>query len=204
MANNIPNYERAVLDAALDGSGLPTAHVRYQATRQGGQVTRCHTFPALNGAAYTNAAHSYNAVSLLLVLWPATYNGEEPPLRLVKALLWHDVGEGWMGDVPATAKWMDAEFCALYERLEARVLKVLDLLPELTPSEQAWLDAMDKLELLLWAREQQMMGNRYAESIREKLMEYFARMNGEGLIENFVWDYILFYAIPLHDDRIDQ
>jgi len=129
---------------------LPTL-VRVAATREGGAVRRCHIVP--HHGLYNVAQHSYGAVSLLLILHP------DPPLALIKAVQWHDVAERWLGDMPAPAKMVNAELAAEYELTEARILSRLGLLPNLTAGEKAWLRAVDVLDLWMWSREEERMGN---------------------------------------------
>lgn len=126
-------------------------HLQVKATREAGAVRRCHIVP--HHGQYNIAQHSYGAVSLLLLLHP------DPSLNLIKAVQWHDVGERWLGDMPAPAKWSNPELGRVYEAAEARVLKALDLLPDLTRDEGRWLRAVDILDLLLWCREEAALGN---------------------------------------------
>ena len=66
--------------------------------RESGNVKRVHTIPVVGDVTYTVGSHSWNAVSLLYQL----HTG--PSHNLVKALLWHDCAERWMGDIPWPAK----------------------------------------------------------------------------------------------------
>lgn len=124
---------------------------RLAATREAGTVRRCHIVP--HHGQYNIAQHSYGAVSLLLLLHP------KPSLKLIKAVQWHDVAERWLGDVPAPAKWEHTELGEVYERAEAELLKRLGLFAQLTDLEQEWLKAVDTLELWLWCREEEALGN---------------------------------------------
>lgn len=126
-----------------------------RATREAGTVRRCHIVP--HHGQYNIAQHSYGAVSLLLLLHP------DPSLNLIKAVQWHDVGERWLGDMPAPAKFCNPELGAIYEATEEQLLKSLQLLPELTEEETSWLKAVDTLELLLWCREESSLGNKTVE-----------------------------------------
>ena len=71
---------------------------RVLAAREGGNVLRCHTVP--HHGQYSVGKHSYDALSLLLLLHP------NPSMNLVKATLWHDCAERFVGDMPAPAKWL--------------------------------------------------------------------------------------------------
>jgi 5'-deoxynucleotidase YfbR-like HD superfamily hydrolase len=127
---------------------------RVRAVREAGHVKRCHNMP-IHGE-YTVGKHSYDALSLLLVLHPAP----GPSLNLVKATLWHDSGERWWGDLPAPAKWANAHLKAIYERAEQNTLEEHGIHFDLTADEKIWLNAVDKLEFWLFCLDQQGMGNR--------------------------------------------
>lgn len=131
---------------------------RIAATREAGTVRRCHIVP--HHGQYNIAQHSYGAVSLLLLLHP------HPSLNLIKAVQWHDVAERWLGDVPAPAKWTHTELGEAYERAEEELLKRLGLFGELTDLEVAWLKAVDTLELWLWCREEEALGNEAVTAMR--------------------------------------
>lgn len=126
--------------------------IQIYAAREGGRVKRCHILPF--SGSYDNAQHSFNAVSLLLLLHPG------PSLELIKTLQWHDMGERWFGDMPATAKWSNPELKEVYERLEKACLAKLGFTFELLPEEQLWVKALDTMELWLWCREERFHGNK--------------------------------------------
>ena len=120
-------------------------------TRASGHVRRAHTFPHIGE--YTVGKHSFDALSLLFLLNP------EPSLRLVKAVLWHDLGERVMGDLPAPAKWNNPELAMAYEGAERKALatdhpSAYDAIANLTTEERIWLKTVDLLELLLWCNDQ--------------------------------------------------
>lgn len=145
---------------------------RLAATREAGTVRRCHIVP--HHGQYNIAQHSYGAVSLLLLLHP------KPSLKLIKAVQWHDVAERWLGDVPAPAKWDNTELGEVYERAETELLKRLGLFPELTELEQAWLKAVDTLELWLWCREEEALGNAAVTPMRRACEKVTEKRQLEG------------------------
>lgn len=140
-----------IRDADRRERALSPLLTRLAATREAGTVRRCHIVP--HHGQYNIAQHSYGAVSLLLLLHP------NPSLTLIKAVQWHDVAERWLGDIPAPAKWTHTELGEAYERAEEELLKRLGLFAQLTDPEQAWLKAVDTLELWLWCREEEALGN---------------------------------------------
>ena len=138
--------------------------------REAGSVERCHTIQ--HHGSYSVGRHSWDAAALLLVLHPS------PSVALVRAVLWHDVAERWTGDVPAIAKWDEPKLVQLLVQLEERVfdrLGLAGLLSSLSEEDAVWLDAVDKLELWLWANEQLRMGNRNAETVLSNLRSWFHR-----------------------------
>jgi len=126
-------------------------NAQLMAVREAGAVKRCHILPHIGH--YDVAQHCYGAVSLLLLLH------KEPSHNLIQAVLWHDVAERWLGDLPATAKWDHRLLGRVYEVAETEILRGLGLNVELTAEEAAWLKTVDLLELWLWSREQRSMGN---------------------------------------------
>lgn len=121
--------------------------------REAGNVKRCHTLP-IQGE-YTVATHSYHAVNLLLVLHPL------PSIELIKAVLWHDVAERWLGDTPAPAKWLDEKLKNIIESHEHEMLCKLGLSTLLSPNDEVWLKNIDGLEFLMFCEDQRAMGNRH-------------------------------------------
>jgi 5'-deoxynucleotidase YfbR-like HD superfamily hydrolase len=143
------------------------AHDRAKVLREAGAVERCHTIP--HHGSYSVGLHSFNAVNLLLCLHP------NPSMDLVKALLWHDAPERWIGDTPATALWSSDAFNESYLALEHMCLDRAGLLIQLTDEDERWLRAIDKLELLLWTFDQLALGNQLSQKIRAALVGWFER-----------------------------
>lgn len=145
---------------------------RILAIREGGQTQRCHTMPHHLGP-YNVAVHSYNALNLLLLLWP---ENELPSFNLVQAVLWHDIAERWTGDTPAPTKWASPELKALLDNLEQLVLDKLgigEVFKQLTREEAHWLTGVDLLELFIWAYEQSHFGNLAAGTMIERILALF-------------------------------
>lgn len=147
-----------------------TTTERVLAAREAGAVQRSHT--ARQHGDYTVGQHSYDALSLLFLLHP------DPSMNLVKAVLWHDAAERWLGDVPAPAKWDDEDLRIAYEKAERGVLRKWGFdegLKRLTDPEQDWLAAVDKLELWLWCMDQVAMGNQNIYGVRDRINDWFNR-----------------------------
>lgn len=122
-------------------------------TRQGSYVRRFHTKRLIGEQNIGH--HSFGVVSLILLLHP------NPTIALIKAAQWHDMAEQFIGDVPSPVLRAECEFGTIYDSLEKEFLsKNLNLhLRSLAPEELGWLWAVDKLECLLYSREQVQLGN---------------------------------------------
>ena len=139
------------------------------AMREAGNVERCHVAPHIGS--YTVGKHSYDAVSLLLLLHP------DPTVRLIRAVQWHDSAERWVGDMPATAKWVNPELGTQYELCETSVMNKVDVvagdLARLTDEERDWLNAVDKFELYMWCLDQEAFGNKHVQHFKANLEQWF-------------------------------
>lgn len=158
---------------------------KFLAIREGGQTQRCHTMQYIHP--YNVAIHSYNALSLLLVLHP------NPSVNLIKAVLWHDVPERWTGDVPSPAKWASTNLKEALDLLEQKILIALDIsdaFQQLTKEELQWLTAVDLLELWVWGKEQFQLGNT---DMQTMLMKVWYKVldcgvqEGIDFMNNFEW-----------------
>jgi 5'-deoxynucleotidase YfbR-like HD superfamily hydrolase len=125
--------------------------IQVKAVREAGLTRRAHVLPYQGS--YNIAQHSYGATSLLLLLNP------DPSLELIKAVMWHDVAERWLGDLPSPAKVFSKELKEIYEAEELKILKTLELFPGLSLMDQRWLKAVDIMDLWLWARENRAQGD---------------------------------------------
>lgn len=157
-------------------------HERVLALREAGHVKRCHVLHH-GDPGYTVGKHSYDALSLLLALHPS------PGLDLIKAVLWHDAGERWMGDVPAPVRRHNRELSESYSRIEEDLLEWLGVpVPSsLGESDRRWLAAVDSLEFLLWGLEQLELGNRRAAGAVGEVTTYLDNMDLPGPVEAVYW-----------------
>jgi hypothetical protein len=100
----------------------------------------------------------------------------DPSMNLIRAALWHDVTERWAGDTPAPAKYqINPELGRVLAETEDQIARTIGLRVDLTQEERQWLAAADVAELILWAREQYLMGNAYSLALiyngQERLMK---------------------------------
>ena len=167
------------------------------AIREGGQTQRCHTM--LYHGAYNVAIHSYNAVSLLLQLYPTA-----PSIALIRAVMWHDVPERWTGDVPTPAKMACPELRVVLDGLEKRILTSLgigELFTSLSGHERNWLNAVDLLELYIWACEQVAIGNTTAKDMVKQILQIFEERKDNTPLEvqHFVDNFIYTKSVECHN-----
>lgn len=123
-----------------------------QKIRQGGNVKRWHITPIIGEQ--TVAAHSWGVACILLELYP------EASANLIKAALYHDVAEGYTGDLPAQVKWEYEGLDKELKKVEARIEAKLGIQFELTTKEASLLKIADTLELLIFCVEQVTLGNK--------------------------------------------
>ena len=156
--------------------------------REGGAVERAHTVP--HHGSYNNAQHQWGAAMLYLQLHP------DPQMDTLSAILTHDLGERWVGDIPAPTKWAKPELKKVLSEMEQDCLDHLglddaDLLEE---EEARWLKAVDLLDLYLWTLDQQALGNQHVKVVTENILKYVddhADDLPEEVLEvydNFQWD----------------
>lgn len=149
--------------------------------RECSKVERCHTLP--HHGSYTDGQHSYDAAMLYIALCP------NPNWGVVGAFLVHDLGERWVGDLPAPVKWVDAELAQRHQALENRCLRALGFTINLNAEEACWLKAVDSLELWIWAHEQLAMGNAGAAVVIGNLNSYLSRTQLPEQVVAFIKDY---------------
>lgn len=169
------------------------------AIREGGQTKRAHTMQY--AGEYNVAIHSYNALSLLLLLYPG-----EPSVGLIKAVLWHDVPERWTGDVPAPAKWASPELKKILDDLEQTILEKIgigELYVGLRPEQLNWLNGVDLLELFIWAKEQKANGAYFADYMIDRIIGLISDRDREGKIPkeiiNFVANFKWSRSVECHE-----
>jgi hypothetical protein len=127
---------------------------QYEAVRRGGNVKRYHTHPYVV-VPQTVAHHTFNMLGILLALHP------HPSLQLIKAVLWHDVIEGEVGDTPSPTKWENDDLRTALEAAEARCAEKLGLAVAFFPDDDGphWLRFTDMFEGAMYCHDQRIMGN---------------------------------------------
>lgn len=130
--------------------------------RAGGLVKRWHCLPTIGQQ--TVAEHSAQALTILLILKP------DASSELIKAVLWHDSAEQYVGDVPAPSLRASPDFKREYECEEHRFLEeqhpaAYRAVAFLQGEDAYWLKAVDRLDAIMFMVEQRLLGNRHADRI---------------------------------------
>lgn len=177
------------------------------AFREAGQVRRAHTVTYLGE--YNIAMHCYNALSLLLVLYPNN-SDRFPSLNLIRAVLWHDTPERWTGDVPSPAKWMSPQLKDILSDVEVGIFKAIGIkeyFTALTQEEQGWLLGVDLLELFLWTEDQYQLGNSPIINMQKKIQIKFAELETNNQIPKEIGDFrkrFQWKRLPELDELLDD
>lgn len=140
---------------------------RYQeilSLRASGRVVRWHTVPTL-GTPQDVANHSAQALSLLFLLHPG-----DPPMTLVKGLLWHDSSERYCGDVPSPVRRANPVLADAYLAAERAFAESAhpSICFTLSEYDHRWLRSIDVLELFLHCEDQKMLGNAHFDVISDR------------------------------------
>lgn len=150
--------------------------------REAGNVERSHTLP--HHGSYSVGKHSFDAALLLLTLHP------DPSMELLKAVLLHDLGERYTGDVPSPTKWSDGEIARRRDKLERRALTTMGITIQLSPEDHQWLVGVDRVEFLLWCKDQLAMGNMGAATVLGAQIAVIAQMDLPAELRQFVAEHI--------------
>lgn len=138
---------------------------------QGGVVQRYHTAPSVGGGQNV-AAHTWRAMVILHTLWPDTSK------EALLYMLYHDVAESQLGDLPATTKWKFDDLHNHYMDAEYEVEKDLEVSDFTCQSDVVVtrrVKMADLLELVLHAKQQFDNGNREAWEVYRNGVNYLLK-----------------------------
>lgn len=151
--------------------------------REGGYVERCHTVPIQRS--YSVGKHTFDMLLLLEQLLP------DSSADLRRAVLYHDLAERWMGDIPPMVRLIDPELKANVQRAQTAADQVLGIDVELTDDEAWHLKVLDRLEFFLWCHDEINMGNRHAgpclDDVTTWIAEHFDRF--PPTVKQFVQEF---------------
>lgn len=175
---------------------MPDKVTQVLRAREGGNVYRCHGIPHLDE--YTVGKHTFDMLLLLDALHPA------PTVDLFLAILRHDLHERYMGDIPGRIKVSLPALHKAWKEATALIVQELedDSAARLSEEDRAWLDALDKLELLLWCHDQLAQGNK---NVTRVLQDVENRLrNGAGIpqpVREFYDAFAWKRTNEMHPDR---
>jgi 5'-deoxynucleotidase YfbR-like HD superfamily hydrolase len=141
--------------------GRPMSVDRMNVFREAGRLRRLHQMTCHEP--YDIAQHSWRMAAYLFLL----NTDPGPSKRLIWAVLFHDVPERWLGDMPAPTKWSCPDVSRALDATEVEIEGFLGLAGfHLTNEEAAWLKALDMLELYIYCLDEYMLGNRHLDQVR--------------------------------------
>ena len=151
---------------------------KLHARLKGGHVVRYHTRPEL-GDGQNVAAHTWRAIVILQTLY------SDASKNCILHLLYHDVAEAEVGDVPATTKWNYPKINELMvkaERAYELSIGVGDIVHKITEEDKQMCDIVDKLELVLHCYRLMQQGNGMAEEVFLRGVNYLNKKYKKELI----------------------
>ena len=137
---------------------------------QGGAVQRFHTVQTIGGE--NVAEHSFGVAMMCVAL---SKDGL-PSGGLLRAALFHDLAEQATGDIPAPTKWKHPFLKTCIDGIEYGFDQEHKLSVVLTDQDQNTLKWADMLHLLLFCRNQRMLGNRHVNAMFERGVQYLNNM----------------------------
>ena len=155
--------------------------------REASKVERVHGTPHVGS--YSVGQHSFDACCLLLLLHPTLLKTlmKSDDGALLVAVMTHDFQERYLGDLYGPAKQRYQKLAEGYEEAEADVAQKMGLpVCDLGPKGKAWLNAVDALELQLFAEDQAAFGNRHTEQIRKRVAHRLAVGNAPQIVIDFL------------------
>lgn len=159
------------------------------AMREGGGVKRHHTYKISGEDTVGN--HTFNMLNLLLALNP------EPSGNLIKAVLWHDIAERFVGDTPSPVKKAYPAIKAALKQAESDIDDKLGIKVQLSKEEDAWLHGVDKVEYYLWLHEQPQ-----TPTIQAKISSSLQRIKDDDVMPPVVKDFALAFKPQSLDESI--
>lgn len=141
----------------------PINQIKY--AREAAAVERCHTVPRIGH--YDVGQHTFNMLSMLRILYPKSLP------HLIWAVHGHDLAERLLGDIPAPVKWLNVVDKEALENLELEILEGVGLKePLLAEHERRIVKSLDILELFLWTKDQEQLGNQNAKIMEIRILKW--------------------------------
>jgi hypothetical protein len=146
---------------------LDTPLEKIKFVREASAVSRCHTFPHIGE--YPVGLHTFNMLAMLRLLHPSA------PIVLIWAILEHDVPERLTGDIPSPTKWFQIVDSGHLSKAEAAInTGIFGVSAEhtLDLENMKWLKSLDLLELFMWCKDQEMLGNKNVHTMMDRIHKY--------------------------------
>jgi hypothetical protein len=150
-------YEKELPDEEVD-LGVVRSEV-LMSLRMAGQVVRYHTWPMLRRE--TVAEHTWSVMRIYAQLF-----GVPDTPHVLMHILYHDVGEVQVGDIPFPVKRNNPDLKREMDRLEDDALSKMGVEYFILSPLEAWrVKVCDIMDMLEAGVQEMMMGNRYAQPI---------------------------------------
>lgn len=140
---------------------------------RGGYVMRYHTTPEV-GAGQNVGEHTWRACVIMHTLWP------DVSREALLHMMYHDVAEAELGDLPAPTKWKYAALAKEYSKAEKEYETLLGVHSKLNDQDAQRCKMADMLELILHCARQLVMGNDYALHVYENGLRYIYESFGNN------------------------
>lgn len=147
------NVEILVRDAMRSHGWVPNLSI--QERWEAGWTARLHAFPTLKDQ--STGQHTWGILLLLHEIFP-----NRTSQSLVKHILYHDVPEYALGDMPRTAKNFSPDLYSLYNCISDEIqVTLMGHEFELTDVEKAIFSYLDAFEFLVFCHREAKMGNTF-------------------------------------------
>lgn len=147
-----------------------------------GRVRRYHTVPCVEQQ--TVADHTWGVLALIAAYHPS------PSAALFRHVIWHDMGEREIGDVPYTLCEIDDELKRKLNDYEKEIVEAkldgLQQVGQLTMDDYNWFKTCDMLELVFYCRHQWTLGNTYMLPIYSNGVNYLSKMRCPEQLEGII------------------
>jgi 5'-deoxynucleotidase YfbR-like HD superfamily hydrolase len=169
--------------------------------RRGGSVQRFHTEPFITNK-QTVGQHTFGALLILMEVWPA----HTPlPERVIRHLLYHDLGEQATGDVPAPVKWANKNLEKRLDAMEAEFLEDIGAdCGDVTVAEATLTKFCDSLELCFTILDMAIAGVLDALGMIARIQPRFERSDYKAIMQQYPNAAELYYGWKRHADELYQ
>lgn len=142
-------------------------------------MQRFHTLPLINKE--NVAAHTFGVLTLVNL-----FSNEKPSIELVKATLYHDVAECYVGDIPAFSK---LHLGGVYETEHAFNVE-FGLVERISDEEHRLLKCADIADLILFCVEEFTMGNKGIQPVLDNGVRILFENNFQHKLKDDILSYV--------------